>query len=124
MEDRADCLTENEPLEDRAHCLTENEPLENRADRLTKHVPQEAGFFACLCSSSENTPGKPMLKYCCYPSFREEQVRKTICSAFDVFRYDYGHSLEPLCPGDMINVALRRGLVPSDDTSEGKLQLR
>lgn len=112
------------PLEDSADRFTENVPLEDRANRLTEHVPQEAGFLACLGSSGENSPGERLLKYCCYLSALGEPVRKIICSEFKAFRYDYGDSLEPLCPGDMITVALRRGLVPSNDTSESTLLLR
>lgn len=112
--------------EDRADRLTENVPLEDCADRLTDNVPLEAGFFACLCTSGKNSPGESLLRYCCYPIALEESVRKKICSAFDVFRYDYGNSSQPLCRGDVIHVALRKGLEPSnyEDALEDKLLLR
>lgn len=89
--------------------------LEDRADRLTEHVPQNAGFFACLCRSSNISPEESMLRYCCYPIDLEEPVRNRICAAFDVFSYGYGNSLEPLCPDNLIYLALRKGLEPTDD---------
>ena len=98
--------------------------LKDRAARLTEPVPMEAGFFACLCNSGKRSPGRPLLKYCCYPSALGEPIRKKILSEFEVFCSDYGDSLEPLCSDNMINVALRRGLVSSNNTSEGTLLLR
>ena len=96
--------------------------LESRASRLTKRIPLEAGFFACLCSSG--CRGNSQLRFCCYPNHIESQVRKSICSTYEVFRYGNGDSYEPLCQGDVIFVTLREGLELSEDTSEDELQLR
>lgn len=100
---------------DRTHRPPENVPLENRADRLTEHVPLEAGFSACLCRSGAKSPGESLLRYICYPVAQEVPVRKSVCAAFDVFRYGYGNSLEPLCPGELIYLELRKGLERIDD---------
>ena len=99
---------------DRADRPAENVPLEDHAERLTQQFPLNAGFFACLCRSN-NIAGKSLLKYCCYPIALEEPVRSSICAVFDVFSYGYGNSLEPLCPGDRIYLALRKGLEPTDE---------
>lgn len=93
-----------------------------RSNSLTERVPLEAGFFACLCSSGN--PGDAQLRFCCYPIHMESQVRKTICSTYEVFRYGNGNSSEPLCQDDMILVTLRKGLEAIEDTSEDDLQLR
>jgi len=98
---------------DRADRPPENVPLENRAVRLTEHVPLEAGFSACLCRSGESTG--ELLRYICYPIAQEVPVRNKVRDVFDVFRYGYGNSLEPLCPGEEIYLELRRGLEPIDD---------
>lgn len=100
---------------DRADRPPENMLLENRADLLTEHVPLEAGFSACLCRSGARSPGESLLRYICYPIAQEVQVRNSVCDVFDVFRYGYGNSLEPLCPGELIYLELRRGLEPIDD---------
>ena len=101
--------------EDRADRLPESVHLEDRADRLTQHLPLNAGFFACLCRSGNESAGESVLRYSCYPIALEEPVRNRICATFDVFSYGYGDSLEPLCPGDRIYLALRRGLEPTDE---------
>ena len=100
---------------DRADRPPKNVPVEDRDDRLTEHVPLNAGFFACLCHSGNVSPGESMLRYCCYPIHLEEPVRNSVCAAFDVFSYGYGNSLEPLCPNDLIYLALRKGLETTDD---------
>ena len=87
-----------------------------------ERVPFEAGFFACLCSSGE--PGNAQLRFCCYPIHIEPQVRKTICSTYDVLRYGSGSSFEPLRQNDVILVTLKKGLEADEDTSEDDLQLR
>lgn len=93
----------------------------NRASRLARK-PFEAGFFACLCSSG--CPGNFQLRFCCYRDELELQVRKKICSTYEVLRYGNGDSSEPLCHGDVIFVALRNGLELSQGTSEERLKLR
>lgn len=113
--DRADRPPENVPLENRTDRLTEHVPLENRAARLAEHVPLEAGFSACLCRSGARSPGESLLRYICYPIAQEVPVRNSVCDVFDVFRYGYGNSLEPLCPGELIYLELRKGLEPIDD---------
>lgn len=104
----------------RADLPPKNVPLENRADHLTEHVPLKAGFFACLCRSGNKSPRESSLRYCCYPIALEEPVRNSVCAAFDVFRYGYGNSLEPLRPDELIYLALRKGLVASDDKDASK----
>lgn len=101
-----------EPLEDRA------EPLEDRADRSTRHLALDAGFFACLCRSGDKSPGESNLRYCCYPSHMANSVRKSICALYDVFSYGHGSSLEPLCPNDILYLALWKGLEPTDDDDD------
>lgn len=102
-------------LKDRADRPPQNVQLEDRADRLTRHVPLNVGFFACLCRSGTISAGESMLRYCCYPIALKERVRHSICAVFDVFSYGYGNSLEPLCPDDLIYLALWKGFEPTDD---------
>ena len=87
----------------------------DRAVRLAEHVPLEAGFCACLCRSGARSPGESLLRYICYPIAQEGPVRNSVCDVFDVFCYGYGNSLEPLCPGELIYLELRKGLEPIDD---------
>ena len=107
--------------EDRADSTPINVNLEDCADRLTQHLPLNVGFFACLCRTGNKSAGESMLRYCCYPIALEEPVKKRICAEFDVFSYGYGNSLEPLCPGDRIYLALRKGLEPTDDDDDDAL---
>ncbi len=96
--------------------------LGSLASRLINRQPFEAGFFACLCSGGG--PGSSQLRFCCYCDGLELQVRKNICSTFEVLRYGLGDSREPLCHGDVIFVKLRSGLEIREGTSEERLQLR
>lgn len=92
-----------------------NVPLEERAVLLAEHVPLEAGFSACLCRTGARSPGESLLRYICYPIAQEAPVRNSVCDVCDVFRYGYGNSLEPLCPGELIYLELLKGLEPIDD---------
>lgn len=94
----------------------------SNASHLTERVPIEAGFFSCLCNCGNYEDAQ--LRFCCYPVHMESQVRKNICSTYEISRYGNGNSFEPLCQDDVIFVTLRTGLKPSEDTWEDDLQLR
>ncbi|XP_078368668.1 uncharacterized protein LOC144652516 isoform X2 [Oculina patagonica] len=96
--------------------------VESLASRLTNRQPLEASFFACLCSTG--CPGSSQLRFCCYPYDHDLEVRKSICSTYEVLRYGDTDSSEPLCHGDVIFVSLRNGLDLSEGTSKERLKLR
>ena len=95
----------------------------NRAFNITEKIPQEGCFLACLCTI-DRQPEYSQLRLFCYPSHKQSEVRNILCSTKEAFLFGSGNSLEPLCPGDGIDVILLKGLEAHEDTEEDELRLR
>lgn len=74
--------------------------------------PQEVGFLAFLCNQQD--PEEKKLILCCFPFHMKSELKRDICSKFEVLRQGEGKSCKQLSNGDLVYFSVPDGLSPVD----------